>query len=141
MVAKHLAELLAREPDPYSRDLSLRVASVTGCLPIYEDMGGTILLAPSGDLFFYDDGSETMNPVEDRVWENIALVSLAKKYPDLAEVLPVRPENAVDCPLCLGTGRVTSLNLLCGECGGTGWRDEGGEQQTQGNGCVGGGCR
>lgn len=95
-------------------------------LPIYADMGGTILLRPDGELLgVYDDGVPSV--LEHRGWRTIGLVSGAEFFPELRPLLPPRPNNAFDCHPCGGRGverwwmegrkGVTS----CSSCWGLGW--------------------
>ena len=122
MVADHLARLLGHGPGP--RCFDIRIAQVTHCLPVYEYMSGSILLSTSGEFLFYDDESGSVDRLDDSRWENIALVSLTRRYPDMSDLLPPRPRNAIACPACSGAGRVPRLNVICGECAGLGWKDD-----------------
>jgi len=44
-----------------------------------------------------------------------------KKYPELAALIPARPEEARDCDSCRGTGRIEALPQIICRCGGVGW--------------------
>ena len=103
--------------DVWDREL----AKSTGCLPVYADMGGTLLLSPSGEITCFDHGTDEIGPANDAGWESIARMFAAERFPDLADIRPVRPSEAVDCPNCGGTGRATQFKILCGNCNATGW--------------------
>ena len=49
------------------------------------------------------------------------LVYAARRNRELSCLLPQRPVNARVCFACGGTGSITKLNALCGECVGLGW--------------------
>lgn len=59
---------------------------------------------------------------------SLVLCQGAKRFPDLAELMPIRPNDAVDCKQCEGTG-IEPLNKKLGYetevivcwCGGLGW--------------------
>jgi hypothetical protein len=84
-------------------------------------MGGVIALSTTGEFVLYDPERGTVNPVRDELWLDVALASLGKKYPDLRDLLPTRPESSVICPNCSGSGRTMDGRLFCGKCRGFGW--------------------
>ena len=117
--ARHLDKVLEQPELRFGWDVD--TAKRTKCLPVYGDLSGTIVLSMSGELFFCDGESETISPLDEVLWKNVALVSLVEKYPDLSELLPVRPSHASMCPTCSGMGKVMDGRLFCGMCGGLGW--------------------
>jgi hypothetical protein len=118
-VAKHLKTMLDQPRTPV--DWNVAAAKRTNCLPSYADISGEVVLSLSGELFFSDGESEPVAPLDDVLWRNVALVSLVGRYPDLGELLPVRPPDAATCPACSGAGKVMDGRLLCGTCGGLAW--------------------
>jgi hypothetical protein len=108
------------------RDIRYDVVRQTGALPLYGDLGGIILLTSSGKLILYENADGKVGELHDESWQKTALVVLARDYPELAELGPVRPDHASDCPCCHGAGRVTKFRIICGECGGTGWKSRSG---------------
>jgi hypothetical protein len=58
--------------------------------------------------------------LEDATWVLPALVTGAKRYPELSVLLPQRPANAIDCA-CRDHPLLASGKVLCGRCGGLGW--------------------
>jgi hypothetical protein len=100
---------------------------VSGALPVYSDMGGTLLLRPDGEILFLDNESEDDEPqIEtDFGWRTTAVVVGVEKYPELRPLLPIRPPGTEDCEACAGHGRVrvaeTDHRFLCGRCHGLGW--------------------
>jgi hypothetical protein len=86
------------------------------------------VLSRAGDVIIIDteDGlppraaTERERPVE--LFRSIA------RYPELLSFLPARPQDAITCPTCSGTGVVAAKfakpehrPLVC-ECGGAGWK-------------------
>ena len=51
----------------------------------------------------------------------MALCQGAKKYSELAPLIPNRPPEALDCDSCKGTGRIEGLPRVVCNCGGLGW--------------------
>lgn len=95
-------------------------AAATGGLPIHCDMGGCLVLTSKGEVLQYDPEQRAVLPhVEDR-WRELVLVKAARRYDTLAALLPRRPEEAVTCPACGGTGLV-ARTLDCATCVGKGW--------------------
>jgi hypothetical protein len=97
-----------------------------GALPVYADIGGTLLLRPDGEILALDHGSRTAPQIEaDPGWRITAVVVGAEKYPELRRLLPVRPPGTENCQWCEGRGRVRIGEIdrgpLCGNCYGLGW--------------------
>lgn len=128
-IATRLQEYINSE-DAHFRTLAQHL----GALPIYADLGGYILLRPDGELLFVDIDQDPQDvrvmttSIEPR-WRTLALVVGSEKYPELRELLPVRPNGAQDCRTCGGRGRVDPTpevrGLWCGECHGLGWVSDG----------------
>jgi hypothetical protein len=95
------------------------VASITGGLPVYADMGGALAMTPEGLILRYDDETGDVVEEADERWQQIARISAAERYPDLMQLRPVRDEEAKDCSVCGGSGRV--LGVRCAHCLGLGW--------------------
>jgi uncharacterized protein (TIGR02996 family) len=104
------------------RELARRCAA----LPIYADMGGTILLRPDGEILVVDD-EEELQPLTHRGWRLIGLASAAEFFPELRPLLPPRPFSANSCPQCGGEGverwwvQGKKGITPCGKCWGQGW--------------------
>jgi hypothetical protein len=109
---------------PTHREL-MEVVQTSGALPVYEGMGGTLLLRPDGEILVLTDDSIEPEVESDPVWRLIAVVVGAEKYPDLRSLLPVRPPGTPDCDFCGGCGRLrlgtVESNVMCGSCNGLGW--------------------
>lgn len=104
--------------DEYRRSL----AKQADALPVYVDMGGVIFLSKVGELITYEPSSDEYRIEGDEKWRKAALVTMARDYPELASLLPPRPDNAIDCPDCHGLGRHPALaNALCDRCDALGW--------------------
>jgi hypothetical protein len=109
----------------------LRVLVADLCtLPLLLDMGGCYGIRPNGDIicFSYDNEFESYIETDQRI-HNIALYQGIIKYPELKELLPVRPPNAKQCEYCKGSGLSEPKNdpvyksIIC-YCGGLGWIPE-----------------
>lgn len=90
-------------------------------LPLYEDMGGAILLRRDGEVVALDHDDEASTAAEP--WITIARVVGAEKYPELACLVPRRPDGATDCTHCGGAGSwwIGATKLGCGICHRLGW--------------------
>jgi hypothetical protein len=123
-IQNRIEELLASsDPDP----ADLRgVARQLNALPIYPDFSGCIGLRPDGSMVYLDDNTgKTTEDIEPK-FRIAALVYGSEKYPELNVFLPERPETAVDCQDCKGTGRFILEGqvyrmIFCGKCSGLGW--------------------
>ena len=94
-------------------------AQATGSLPVHTDMGGALVVTPECDVVQYDfETGATRTPEES--WRTLALVKAARKFPELRNLAPPKPTEAIDCPSCGGVG-VVSGNMDCGVCWGVGW--------------------
>jgi hypothetical protein len=110
-------------------------------LPLLQDWSGGWAIRPDGEIitFSYDEPFD-MKVEEDVHRRNMALYEGSKKYPELKELVPERPSNAVECPYCKGTGDAVDqrtkeyfqqegkehlLNTFRCYCGGLGWIPEG----------------
>jgi hypothetical protein len=92
-------------------------------LPLYLGWVAVIGLRPDGSFVCWDheEGPDVVKPLSDPYWERMALCEGAKKYPELASLVPSRPPEARDCEFCRGTGQIEGLpQVICG-CGGLGW--------------------
>jgi len=130
MLSKWSAELAARVSahvaailnEPHSHPSSeVEATRRTKGLPVYGDLGGIIALTLSGEFVSHNPESETVTPVQESLWQDVALASLVKHYPDLCELLPDRPGGASVCPSCSGCGWMMGGRLFCRRCRGLGW--------------------
>jgi hypothetical protein len=121
---RSLVERWLASPDRADLTEAVRVS---GALPVYSDMGGTLLLRPDGEILFLEDASEDDEPQfeTDEGWRITAIVVGAERYPELRPLLPIRPAVAEACGACDGQGRIRvaeiSRGFLCGTCRGLGW--------------------
>ena len=128
-----LKEFVAN-PEPYlikfDDPLDLRrLAAELNVLPMFLDFGGCYGIRPNGEIvsFSWDEPYKLDVENDPRIW-NIVLFQGAKKYPELKELIPTRPPDAVECSDCKGTGIFQGLaehgivpqNIVC-YCGGIGW--------------------
>ena len=122
---KAALERLCREaPEKETNEYARRVATLTGGLPVYLGWTGDFFLTPQGEVMFYDSEREVIEPVCEEDWRLYALVKASQKFPELLSLVPARPENAVECVQCKGSGTVTigSVTVDCGKCSSTGWQ-------------------
>jgi hypothetical protein len=119
-IENRLAEYLSRPDEVWG---VADIARQYNALPVYLDMGGMLFLTPSGDVFFLgNEDGDSMQPETSIEWRTIAAVVASEKYPELAALRPQRPDSAIDCPECGGTGRVMPQRLRCGDCLSLGWK-------------------
>jgi hypothetical protein len=105
-------------------------AARANALPLYFDWTAFIALRLDGQVVWvpYDDEPLEIEVVQEEWIRNLGLFRGAKLHPDLAFLVPTRPEDAIDCPDCGGTGKLTfpagsehlSEKIGC-HCGGGGW--------------------
>jgi hypothetical protein len=126
----HVRELIERRIQEYLADDDPRFSWLRpavrkfGFLPLYLGWVAVLGIRPDESLVRWDneDDPEVMKPLSDAYWERMALCQGAKKYPELARLLPQRPAKALQCESCNGTGQIAGLppHIIC-ECGGLGW--------------------
>src|ERR1051325_6294012 len=104
-----LKEFVAN-PEPYliklDGPLDLRkLAAELNLLPMFLDVGGCYSIRPNGEIVSFPwDEPHKVDVENDPRIRNIVLCQGAKKYPELEELIPTRPTDAVECPDCKGTG-------------------------------------
>ena len=129
MIPRSLRDRLQRRvasylAGPVPDEAVRRVAVEKQAFLVYSDIGGAALLSVDGRVWELpwdaDEAQEASVP-----GRLLALVIAAERFPDLREMLPVRPASAPDCPACQGTGRFAGFdNIKCLECAGLGWFSE-----------------
>ncbi|MDB4916610.1 MAG: hypothetical protein JWM95_4254 [Gemmatimonadetes bacterium] len=105
---------------PGDQSLNYRsAAKATNGLPVYEDMGGVLVLCENGDVLRYDPETRRVEIVAEAKWRRVAYAFAARTYLEL-QSLRQRPVGAVECPVCSGSGYVLG-DAVCGNCFGMGW--------------------
>jgi hypothetical protein len=118
-VSRHMQTVL---DDPQSHPpWKVEAIQRTNGLPAYADLGGVIVLTATGVLLSFSTESKTTSLVEEELWNDVALASLGRLYPDLSEMLPPRPTDASICKHCSGSGWIRNGRLFCRPCRGRGW--------------------
>ena len=94
-----------------------------GFLPLHLGWVVVIGIRPDGEFVEWrpDEAPEVFRPHTDPYWRRVTLCEGAKKYPELAAIIPARPAEARDCRTCGGTGRIAAAPQLTCPCGGLGW--------------------
>lgn len=110
-----LSRLLGREDGALGD-----AARATGGVPVHMDLGGVLVIDRWEAVVSYDPDDGTIAPVSDARWRTLALVKAAEKFPDLRELAPGPPSNAVVCGTCEGSG-VLMGDVNCGVCLARGW--------------------
>jgi hypothetical protein len=96
-------------------------------LPLYAGWTGTTYLTTSGEFWFRNCEYDPPR-IENDLNEASKLVALAlavEHHPQLAALLPPRPDDAPDCDACDGRGQITVgnvSNIVCGQCSALGWQ-------------------
>ena len=125
IIAKLIQDYLA-DSTPDHNNLR-QLAAEEQVLPLCWDFGGVFAINPSGDIlsFLWDDTLHPQVEYDPRI-RNLALFQGSKKYPELKDLVPAKPNDAHVCPDCAGTGiapHAAKLNtdaIVC-YCGGLGW--------------------
>jgi len=93
-----------------------------GFLPLYLGWVATLAMQPDGELveWRHEDDPGRIHPLTDPYWQRMALCQDARRYPELAALLPGRPANASTCATCEGKGTVESMPKIICQCGGLG---------------------
>jgi hypothetical protein len=91
-------------------------------LPLFGTLGEVWLLRSDGSLWRSDaDIGLALEPLPEAL-HITAIVAGAERHPWLRDVLPARPENAVECPDCGGKGSIGPHNAsFCPLCRALGW--------------------
>lgn len=96
-----------------------------GYLNVFGTIGCVLLLTPAGKVLVdhHDDEGIVEATPEER---EFAHVRAASGHPELRALMPPRPADAVDCPLCHGAGSVPlpdGHRVFCGaeQCNSRGW--------------------
>ena len=98
---------------------SIEAAKATGGLPVVLYMGGALVISTAGEVFLYDWETHAISPAADHD-RRIAFIKAARKFPELASLMPERPDWAKTCPQCEGTGSILG-QYDCGRCDTLGW--------------------
>lgn len=111
-------------PDPAGVNATCRELKV---LPLTFDMSGCFAIRANGEIvsFLFDNQHELRVETDPRI-RNMALFQGSKRYPELAAMIPPKPDDAIECSRCDGTGiekttaKLGLENVVC-YCGGLGW--------------------
>jgi hypothetical protein len=92
-----------------------------GALPLYIGWTETAAIRSDGEFVRWSTEEwENAMELHEPTWTKIALVLGARRYPELARLIPSRPGLARDCEVCEGSGRLPVADVIC-QCGGVGW--------------------
>lgn len=125
LITRLLRGFLA-ESTPDSNNLR-RLAAEANVLPLFVDMGGVFCINAAGDIISFSwDNMELPKVETDPRIRNIVLFQGSKKYPDLKGLIPEKPDEAITCPHCRGTGiesfsAMHNIDGVVCYCGGLGW--------------------
>ncbi|AMV23875.1 hypothetical protein VT84_05640 [Gemmata sp. SH-PL17] len=133
------AKAYLSQPTARHNDLLDRVVRELVALPVYADMGGTLLVAADGEVYCLDHDSIEVRREHDPGWQLLARTAVAEIAPELRVLLPDRPPSAPDCAVCSGSGHIQATpthRCWCGTCWGLGWRETKIEPNTASNSAV-----
>jgi hypothetical protein len=104
-----------------------RIVDALGVLPLCCDWAGCHAIRPDGEIIvFLTDHPDEWRIEDDPRLRNTAIYQGSLKYPELKELIPIRPPDAQVCSNCQGTGtdpmalQLKSDHIIC-FCGGLGW--------------------
>lgn len=105
----------------FQDDEERRLSGALGALPIGTSLWSQVFLAP--DAVVIATGFEANEFDRSRDTQDLirAIVWASKRYPRLASFIPTRPEAAIECTHCLGSGLLSGGPAKCIFCGGLGW--------------------
>jgi hypothetical protein len=123
-IAARIRDYVDPTPEPFNHQ---QAVAMLGVLPLTCDWGGCYAIRPDGEIvvFLYET-PEVCSVEEDPRIRNMAIYQGSLRYPELKELVPLRPPTARDCPTCEGTGihpislQIERDNILC-YCGGLEW--------------------
>ena len=125
-----LLEAQLGELEPTNPSLAESIRDAGGVL-LYGTIGSAGYLRPDGSVWI-NDADNWDESVDIRfVWREAtgperwsALVLGSRRMPEIAQLLPKRSADAIDCAACGRTGNVRvgeGADLICSTCGGMGW--------------------
>ncbi len=88
-------------------------------LPLYFDWFGAFFLTRNFHVRYWHQDSEEVAEVNP-FWARLALHQGSKTWPELSQLI-LRPEDAVACEYCAGTGEIPKHPEAICNCGGLGW--------------------
>jgi hypothetical protein len=97
-----------------------------GGIPLMGTIGAVWLIRPDGSLWEVDDDfGRPLHPLPAE-FHVTAIVAGIERHKWLAELLPARPSNAIDCADCRGRGRIFAVPesngfVYCPACKALGW--------------------
>ena len=103
------------------------IATRHNALPLYRGWTLTIAIRPDGRMLAWDDAGELKDEPVETIFIRASLVRAAALDSELTALIPKRPDDALVCDMCCGTGVIQAPNLAalhvgC-QCGGVGWLD------------------
>ena len=92
-------------------------------LPLFGTIGQVWLFRVDQTFWRADaDSGLALEPLPENL-HTTALVAGTERYPWLRDLIPNRPESAIDCDECGGRGRIGPGDaIFCYACGALGWR-------------------
>lgn len=107
-------------------DVYRRAVEKLNVLPLTSDAGGFYAMTIAATVVEVRWDDVIASEVTDTRALNVALFQGAKRYPELASLLPNRPPDAATCTSCSGTGEPSDIpphlqNAVVCYCGGAGW--------------------
>jgi hypothetical protein len=122
-ISARIASYAAEASEPYHRKEAQEVAAVAA-LPLIRHWFETFGLRSNGEVVRWhtdgDDPYSELRPVADRYDWLTALVEGARRYPELAVLLPCRTPDARDCE-CAALAMSADFKALCPKCCGLRW--------------------
>ena len=120
-----LAQHLERRIDDYLRDADwlAPIVAKERFLPLYKGWTAILGVRPDGVFVRWncEDEPRTFEAHVEPFWRRLAACHGARRYLEVAELVPGRPAGAVTCQSCQGIGVLPLLPHIDCACAGTGW--------------------
>jgi hypothetical protein len=122
------SSLVSRLRELQKKDFNYPITISEDAVVMFYGLGDSLYLTFDGRIIIEDMLDEKLPREASNLIEATTAIVVGAKtrhFPELLSILPVQPENAVDCKNCKKSGwfkiSETLGPFICGDCGGLGW--------------------